>query len=372
MSILFISINSASAQNNSRLRISLLTCTPGTELYSIFGHSAIRVIDSNSVTDLVFNYGTFDFDEDFYFKFVKGRLQYYISISPTSLFIEEYQFMRRGITEQELLLSRQEKKQIYDALKENCKEANKYYAYDFFLDNCTTRLRDLLQKSIRGPFVQHYTMPQSTTFREAIHAYLHKGGQLWSELGIDLLLGAGTDRVMTASEQAFLPDNLMMSVDQNQTNKWVGKRTELYTSPYEPEKTGLMTPLFVFGLLALLAFLLSISKQPVSKTILSIFDFLLYFSFGAVGWILFLAWFFTDHSMTKLNLNLIWAFPTHLIFAFFLFGKFRFKKYYWIANGILSTLLIGLWFFLPQSLNIALLPIVMTMAFRSFIRYRQS
>ena len=135
------------AQDSSRIRISLLTCTPGDELYSIFGHSAIRIIDSNSVTDYVFNYGTFNFEDDgFYLKFIRGKLLYFLSVENSQDFMYEYSSMRRGITEQVLNFSAEEKKQIEYALIENLKDENKYYKYDFFLDNCTSRLRDIILK----------------------------------------------------------------------------------------------------------------------------------------------------------------------------------------------------------------------------------
>ncbi|MBK7884362.1 MAG: DUF4105 domain-containing protein [Chitinophagaceae bacterium] len=122
------------AQDSSHLRISLLTCTPGEELYSTFGHSALRVIDSSSVTDVVYNYGTFNFDDDgFYLKFVQGKLMYYIAAGIFEAFIYEYQIENRGITEQVLNFSAAEKTIIQQALNNNLKEENKYYKYDFFL-----------------------------------------------------------------------------------------------------------------------------------------------------------------------------------------------------------------------------------------------
>ncbi|HEX2682474.1 MAG TPA: DUF4105 domain-containing protein, partial [Ferruginibacter sp.] len=171
----FLIFNSASAQDSSRLRISLLTCTPGEELYSTFGHSAFRVIDSNSVTDIVYNYGTFNFDDDgFYLKFIRGKLLYYVSTEPFTDFKYQYQATNRGITEQVLDLTATEKIAIRQFLNENIKEENKYYKYDFFFDNCTTRLRDILTKYKDSSFTQTAVMPVGSRFREAIHEYLNK------------------------------------------------------------------------------------------------------------------------------------------------------------------------------------------------------
>ena len=135
----------ASGQDSSRLRISLLTCTPGQELYSTFGHTAIRVIDSNSLTDYVYNFGTFDFeDPNFYLKFVKGKLLYFLSAEPYADFAALYRFEGRGITEQLLNLDAAEKDSTRRLLNQTLREENRYYLYDFFFDNCTTRPRDII------------------------------------------------------------------------------------------------------------------------------------------------------------------------------------------------------------------------------------
>src|SRR5690606_31625041 len=143
--LLATSISFAQHIDTSRTRISLLTCTPGSELYSVFGHSALRVVDSNAVTDIVYNYGTFDFnDPNFYSKFVRGKLNYYLSTEYFRDFVYGYRLEGRGITEQVLLLTAEEKLALKKFLRENLKPENRHYAYDFFLDNCTTRLRDLI------------------------------------------------------------------------------------------------------------------------------------------------------------------------------------------------------------------------------------
>ena len=141
------------AQDSSHLRISLLTCTPGEELYSTFGHSAFRVIDSSSVTDYVFNYGTFNFDDEgFYLKFIRGKLNYYLSAENFQDFKYDYQLSNRGITEQVLNLTASEKIALQQALLKNIREENKFYKYDFFFDNCTTRPRDLIVQLNCGVF----------------------------------------------------------------------------------------------------------------------------------------------------------------------------------------------------------------------------
>ena len=153
----------AKAQDDScTLRISLLTCTPGEELYSTFGHSAIRVVDLRNNTDLIFNYGTFDFnDPDFYKKFVQGKLLYFVSVDSIQNFLWEYEYFKRGVMEQVLNLTCAEKQNMIAALFENAKEENKYYRYDFNYDNCTTRLRDILEKATGKPLKSANILPST-------------------------------------------------------------------------------------------------------------------------------------------------------------------------------------------------------------------
>lgn len=361
--------NKAIAQDSSHLRISLLTCTPGEELYSIFGHSAIRIMDSSSVTDYVFNYGTFNFnDEGFYLKFIRGKLLYYVSVERFDDFVYSYQSDGREITEQLLNFSPEEKIAIQQWLIENLKEENKYYKYDFFLDNCTTRLRDILLKHKIPQAQLPAVMPANTTFRQAIHAYLDKGEKHWSKLGIDLLLGAPTDGIMTASEQEFLPDNLMHALDSSKNIQLVSSSKKLYSLPNEGNQHGWFTPMVCFTILLCFILLISISKSNIAIITLQNFDRLLFFMTGLMGVILILMWVCTDHSMTKNNYNLIWALPTHMVFAFFTRSKNKIVKIYFLTTAILMSIVICGWFFIPQALNTALIPFVILLLYRAGVK----
>lgn len=371
-------INSASAQpalsadrDSSRLRISLLTCTPGEELYSTFGHSAYRVIDSNSVTDIVYNYGTFNFDDDgFYLKFIKGKLMYYLSAEDFALFKEDYKASNRGITEQVLNLSAAEKIGFQQALFKNIKEENKFYKYDFFFDNCTTRPRDLIFK-FKTPHPQWVAvMPAGTRFRQAIHSYLDKNEKHWSKLGIDLLLGAPTDAVMTVTQSQFLPDVLMMGLDSsNKKHSLLLSSTNLYAIDADKNKGSVFTPVIVFSLLLIFIVGLSLSKNKWAIVFIQGFDGLLFFLSGAVGILLIFMWTSTDHAMCKNNYNLLWALPTNTLLAFFTNNKKSFiKKCFWVT-AIVLTIVVLTWFFLPQQMNSAFLPIVLLLIYRSAVKY---
>jgi Domain of unknown function (DUF4105) len=362
----------ASAQSDStRLRISLLTCTPGQELYSTFGHSAIRITDSAANSDIVYNYGTFNFDDDgFYLKFVKGKLLYHLSAEYFDDFKYFYQQEQRGITEQVLNLTGKEKQHLQQALETNLLPANRYYKYDFFFDNCTTRARDMVvkYKDAVAPFKP--AMPPGTRFRQGIHSYLDKNKDYWSKLGIDILLGAPTDAVMTNTTMQFLPDNLMISFDScTAPQVLVKSKVSLYPFTATVNMLTIFTPFIAFSLLLAVFILLSFIKAKPAKVLLNMLDILLFFSAGLLGIILVFMWTGTDHAMCRNNYNLLWAWPTHFIMAFFAAGKKKWvKTYFGITAAVLVLLLIS-WLFLPQQMNNALIPVVLLLIYRAAAKY---
>ena len=212
--ILLAAGSSHAATDSSRLQVSLITCAPGAELYSVFGHTALRIVDSAANTDIIYNYGTFNFDDpDFYSKFVRGKLMYFLSQQSFSDFLYEYAYFKRGVTEQVLQLSPIEKKEIQLSLFENVREENRYYTYDFLYDNCATRLRDIIFKTNKeNAFEPKAFAEKGTTFRDYLHNYLSRAEMQWTTLGIDMLLGIGADKTMTTAECMFLPDYLAQGV----------------------------------------------------------------------------------------------------------------------------------------------------------------
>ena len=353
------------AQDSSRIRISLLTCTPGEELYATFGHSALRIIDSNSVTDHVYNFGTFNFDDaGFYLKFIKGQLKYYVNVEEFDDFKFDYIAENRGITEQVLNFTPAEKITIHRALIENIKEENKFYMYDFFYDNCTTRLRDIIVKYHHPSPVLPAVMPTTYTFRNAIHQYLDDNHKDWSKFGIDILLGAPTDAVMTNAQQEFLPENLLKALDSTKNTTIVSTSKNLYVLGETNNKSSLFTPLVLFSLFLLVFVFLSFFKNKNALNILSLLDSFLFFTVGLLGIILVLMWVGTDHIMTKNNYNLLWAWPMHIVYAFFMHKNAKRVKVYSLLVTVFLILFLCCWFFVAQKMNNALLPLIVLMIWR--------
>ena len=360
-------------QDSCHYRISLLTCTPGRELYSTFGHSALRVTDSESNIDIIFNYGTFDFDDpNFYSKFTRGKLLYFVSVDRFDSFVQEYTYEQRGIMEQVIHLSCQDKEKLFDALRENAKEENKFYKYDFIHDNCTTRLRDIVFKNTTGTLQTKNIRPgQGVTFRNLIHEYLNKSYQYWSKLGIDILLGSPVDKKITNSEAMFLPDYLFKGFDSTSVDgePLVSEKKEILKSTLPPDKSPLLSPFAILAILFLMIALLSFVKN--TNKFFAVFDFILFFFSGALGILILFMWLGTDHPECRNNFNLAWAFPFHIVSVFLIYRKRDWLRYYFFANAFLLFLLLIFWVWLPQEMNNAQVPIICILFLRSIVRYKK-
>ncbi|MFY8166431.1 MAG: DUF4105 domain-containing protein, partial [Sediminibacterium sp.] len=228
--VIGISTNANSNLPNNKLQISILTCAAGEDIYTAWGHTAIRIIDSTNNTDLVYNFGTFDFSEPYFLaKFVKGSLEYFISVNRYGDFLAEYQYYNRDVIEQVLKLSDEEKTNWNNALQLNLVGSNRFYLYNFITDNCTTRVKDgLFKNSNRQP--AHIPV---TSFRAEIVKAPYQQGIPWIGFGIDLLLGAYSDQQPDHFKSGFLPPllfnqlaNIKGLVIKTNTNKYAGAKTD--------------------------------------------------------------------------------------------------------------------------------------------------
>ncbi len=194
-------------------RISLLTCTPGEELYARYGHTAIRVQDPQNRLDLVFNYGIFDFNTDhFYWKFVKGETWYELGAITMPWFMLEYEEEHRPVYEQVLNLNPSQREEIWQALVRNYEPENRKYLYNFVFDNCATRPYLLIQKALGDTIRSEYTGNTGTTYRRFIRRYT--GSMTWANAGINLLFGPKADKPMNNEQRLFLPEELMLYMAQ--------------------------------------------------------------------------------------------------------------------------------------------------------------
>ena len=357
---------------------SLLTGSSGTELYNTFGHSAIRVKDTTKNLDTVFNWGTFDFDApNFYLNFTRGKLEYRVSTASFENFKRGFIWENRSVVEQELNLTLEQKIRLYDQLLENYKPENRYYKYDFFFDNCATRIRDLMITTFRDEFQYNYPTEWETsgmTFRNLIDLYLTD--KHWSDFGIDLALGLPTDDIASPADYMFLPEFMergfaKATIVHNGTSVPFAKTTELIIPRKDlAPDVFFITPIRLMWTLFILALILSyISHKKAIK--IHWFDVLYFSVIGIVGWVVFFLWFLTDHIATKDNLNLLWAVPLYLP-LFFFWNKIsaRIKKRGIIILGGINGIILLTWAIFPQNFHIAFIPLILIILMRFFFIYR--
>jgi hypothetical protein len=376
--ILLLSVSDLCAQqkDSCNLSISLLTCSPGEELYSIFGHSAFRVKDSQRGFDIIFNYGTFDFDDpNFYLKFIRGKLLYFVSTENFDDFKYAYHEEGRGIIEQKLNLTCEQKQQLLDALVVNLRKENRFYLYDFLFDNCSTRLRDMVAKNTGGKVEFGKILPNpQPTFRELIHEYLERGNMHWSKLGIDILLGNKLDRPASDIEAMFLPDYLMKGFDSATIDgKPLVSSRGVILEPNLATQTSLswFRPIIATILLMLVIGALQFSQKKWAVPFLEVFDRIFFAVLGILGVLILFMWFGTDHKLCRNNFNLLWAIPTHLPIAFVLGKKKEWIRNYFIVMSLWYFAMFFAWALLPQDMNSAIVPIVVLAFMRSVVRFRK-
>jgi hypothetical protein len=352
--------------------ISVITMGPSQEqLYTAFGHSAVRVYDPAQGIDFAFNWGVFDFDQpNFYLNFARGRNLYMLGVYPYSLFRDHYISRNSYVHEQKLNLTQSQKQRLFDYLIWNSRDENKSYPYDYFYDNCATRVRDVMTK-VFGDSVNFDISYIGTDYsiRDLTDIYLKH--QPWGDLGIDICLGLPMDKKAAPLEYMFLPDYIEFSFDHATINgsPLVKKRVKVYESREEEIQGSLFHPLQVFIFFALIAIAISVLDFK-RKKLSTWFDAILFGVTGAVGLLLLVLWFATDHKAAATNFNLLWALPTHLIATVAFYKSPTWLKSYFLIVGIIAVLTLVLWRVLPQDLNVFLIPFVIALGVRAFTQYR--
>ncbi|BBA30283.1 membrane protein [Prevotella melaninogenica] len=339
-----------SMTNPDSIQISLLTCSPGKEVWAQYGHTAIRYYDKESGEDLAINYGIFSLDQTYFIpRFVLGMTDYRMGVQPMDIFLAQYSYEGRGVVEQVLNLSAEDKEVIYKALQENMKPENVVYRYNYFFDNCTTRARDMLANHLHGKIV-YPPAEEDATFRSMIHKWNNK--YKWSQFGEDLLLGVNADRKTTKSEQQFLPENLRSDFDKARYNgKPLVKETNvLLDAETEVAEPGFpLSPLsiaLIFAVISLVMMLFSYRRQQVYWA----WDLVLMLTSGLMG-IIFFIMIFSQHPCVSLNFNLFFFNPLPL---FFLYSTLKKKKVtWWKIWGVL--IILGLFGSLFQEIPLPIL-----------------
>ena len=355
--IIFIALSllaNAQIQLSPYAQISLVTCGPGEELYTKFGHTAIRVHDDslqivNSRTgliargmDIVFNYGVFSFNsEGFYAKFVRGETYYRLVVENAADFFADLQDERREYRELQLNITAEQKQALLDRLLVNAQPENCRYLYNFLFDNCATRPHRLLE-NILGQKLRA-AQPLNITWRNIITRRAEKYS--WGEFGINLVFGKDADTLMTSLDELFLPERVQQSVADAILNDGSPLTdTNEQTLMVFPEKKFpfLLSPYMLVIVLCLILIAITCYDVKRKKTSLWI-EGILTFLFGVLGLLIFYLMFFSIHPMVRHNYNFLFFNPLlFLVFIAILIPRMRvyIKRYAHILGIIFLCLLL--------------------------------
>jgi hypothetical protein len=356
----------------------LLTCEVGDEVYTQFGHSALRIKDPQAGMDITFNWGMFEFTDDpvdFNYKFAKGRLPYYMDVTETKYFLGEYAYFNREVRQQELNLTVAQKTEIWKLLEINALPENLHYQYDFFFDNCATRIRDIFEKAL-GDDLTWSKHPEEGehTFREMIDQGFQS--HPWLDFGIDLVLGYKIDAKVDNRNLMFNPFYMEDIFELSQIETQNGKQNLVLSSEVivpgieRSEASGeWFTPVVMTVIVLVITLIFAFFKLDV---LLKSWASILFLLTGVLGVLLFFMWFQTDHSATKGNLNLLWANPLWLVLMVAIWIKKWQAKlastYLYLSLGMLALVLFFL--MLPQEFHPASRILIVNWAVLFYFFYR--
>ncbi len=326
------------------MEISLLTCSPHDEIYSLYGHTAIRCQDSISGQDVVVNYGVFDFNQPYFIlRFVFGLTDYCMGIVTIDQFINEYSYYKCGVTQQVINLTNSEKATIMRALTLNSLPENSTYRYNYFHDNCTTRARDMITSHLNGSVEYDNGASGITSFRKIVHSCT--ADYPWNRFGIDLLLGVNADMPINKSQQQFLPANLehdfsTATITSGDGNRPLVKQTISLLDKGEQESSGSfpLSPIACFLIFLIITIFVIIMEQRTLKMLWG-YDLAVMLVCGLAGIILTLM-IFSHHPTVSLNLQILLLNPLHLFFLIPLCRRsHKGEEHFWWKVGIVLCIL---------------------------------
>lgn len=357
---------SVQSQSTDSIRFSLLTCAPGTEIYSLFGHTAIRYENYTRRIDVVFNYGMFSFNTpNFIFRFVAGETDYQLGITPYYYFEAEYAMRGSSVYQQVLNLTQSEKERLLTILENNYLPENRIYRYNYFYDNCTTRARDKIEECIEGKVVYPDSL-SSKSYRSIVHEFT--AGSPWDEFGIDLCLGAEADKEINKRQQMFSPFYMKYYASNAYIVDAGGTRRPLILDEtkivdVEPEEVQLgfiLSPLMCGALFLALCVVMAWGQWKTQRIWWG-WDIVLYGLQGLAGCIIAFLFFFSVHPTVGSNWLLILFNPVPLLYLPFMVYKAvkRKKDYYHVGNMVYLTLFITILPFCGQEFNLTVLPLAL-------------
>jgi len=369
--LLLINISAVISQVPST-EVYLLTCDPGPESYTLYGHSALRLLDEESGTDVVYNWGVFDFTTpNFNYKFAKGRLNYMLAAYSYRSFLNEYGPTGRTVYSQRVYMPEEELLKLKNLLNENLKPENVFYKYDFFRDNCSTRIRDILEEVYGDKLV--YPEPEDdvkATFRSRIDEY--QQGVLWMDVGIDLLLGIPADEECGFRESMFLPEYLMNNlsqayvIDGDKRVMLLGPTQLVFDHERPVFDTGIFKqPWFWLSIVFIALFVFTIFIR--NRFIQNAFDLVFWTVLTLLALLMIFLNYITDHEAMGQNFNMIWLNPLIPISFYAIYSKYK-LYWFWRAQIALAVIFMLVIVLISQSINPAFIPVILILIIRSYYR----
>jgi hypothetical protein len=364
----FYSFFSTASQTINELQVSLLTVMPRSKaVYTIYGHTALRLYDPSRSIDAVLNWGTFDSDkQNFLYHFLLGETDYFLSETSTQGFLSVYKTGNSTVIEQVLNIPDSLKTSLLEMMQTNLLPENIEYRYNIFFNNCTTKPRDIIEKFCGGTLI-YPKKSESVTIRKLVHGCTEH--YPWMEFGIDLIIGNGADSLISRRTEMFLPERLMNLLVQTVVKTPDGAEYPIVLSSeimLQPEvaanaKAGspFTKPIVVCTFVFLIYLILTIIAHLKKRNFRLPFA-VLFLIAGLGGCIVAGLVFFSHHPCTSPNWNIVWLHPLHLIgFAGFLFKKYYslFRWYHALNFVFLSCFLLG-WHWIPQELDMAFIPVI--------------
>jgi hypothetical protein len=360
------------SQTEQDTSVYLITCGPGAETYSHYGHSALRVIIPERKSDLVYNWGVFDFSTPhFAYRFARGRLEYMLDKDTFKRFLQSYFYEKRWVEVQKINLEPGEIKILLDLISENLKPENRKYRYDFFYDDCSTRIRDLLEKAIGRNLIYAPSGPdEKLTFRFLTGKYQRP--YPWLNFGIDLLMGTPSDKKASYRDMMFLPIEMQTELSEALISR-NGKMIPLLSNPETIldfntpviKPNFFTTPVFIFTLLCvvLIIFYSMVKNRRTIKTA----DIIIFAVYSSLVILMLFTNFITDHQQMKKNLSLLWLSPfVPVCLAAVVLNKKWFVWFRIVFILCLISFVIQIAF--PGMVNNAFIPLILILFLRSSAR----
>lgn len=362
---------------NDSIRISLLTCAAGSEIYTLFGHTAIRYENPARGIDAVFNYGMFSFNTPYFvLRFALGETDYQLGVTAFDRFAAEYRYFGRDVRQQRLNLTAGEKERLVRLLEENYRPENRTYRYNFFYDNCATRPRDRIEQAVDGTLLyadDMETRETGITYRHLLHQYSE--GHPWSRFGMDLCMGSQADRPISRRQMMFVPFYLEEFFSRAGIRNEAGEVRPLVAAEEVVVATGLTAEDHRWGGVTPMQAALLLLAVVTAATLYGIrrgkslwcLDLILFFAAGVAGCILAFLALCSQHPAVSPNYLLLVFHPLHLLCLPCLLLRVRKRKIsrYLTANLIVLTLFIVFWTAFPQEFPLAVLPLALCLLIRS-------